>query len=233
MPVLALLFPVPIAIGATAVVHLCNNLFKLALVGRRASLAVVLRFGITAALGALVGAMLLLQLADAPSLFRYEFLGATREIELVQLTIGTLIMLFAALELSPQIARLAIPARYLPLGGLLSGFFGGLSGNQGALRAAFLIRANLDKDGFVATSVVCSVIVDTLRIAIYGVAFLGAGEILASRELQQTVLVAIIAAFSGAFIGVRLLQKVTLRFVQLTVAAMMMLIGAGLALGLV
>ena len=33
MPVFAVLFPLPVAIAATAVVHLANNVFKLLLVG--------------------------------------------------------------------------------------------------------------------------------------------------------------------------------------------------------
>lgn len=233
LPVLALLFPVPVAVAATAVVHLANNLFKLALVGRYAAGAVVLRFGLPAAAGALLGAFLLLQLAAAPGLLQYELLGATRSVTSVKLAIGLLIVLFAALELSPRIARLEIPRTYLPFGGLLSGFFGGLSGNQGALRAAFLIRAGLDKNAFVGTGVVCSVIVDTLRIAVYGATFIGGASGLLDPQLQRLVLVAIVAAFSGAFIGVRLLQKVTLRFVQLTVAWLMMLIGVLLAAGFI
>lgn len=232
MPVLALLFPVPVAVAATAVVHLLNNIFKLALVGRHAVGPVVLRFGLPAALGALVGARLLLGLAELPVIGNYEFLGAEREIEPIKLTIGLLILLFAALELSPQVARLEVPSRFLPAGGLLSGFFGGLSGNQGALRAAFLIRAGLDKNQFVGTSVVCSVIVDVLRLLLYGVAFdtLAGGE--TSEQLPVTVAVAVVAAFAGAFLGVRLLGKVTLRFVQLAVAGLMMLVGGGLASGL-
>ncbi len=35
MPAFALFFPVPVAIAATAVVHLANNLFKVVLVGGR------------------------------------------------------------------------------------------------------------------------------------------------------------------------------------------------------
>ena len=42
MPVFALFFPVEVAVGATAVVHFANNLFKLALVGRWADAKVVL-----------------------------------------------------------------------------------------------------------------------------------------------------------------------------------------------
>ncbi|MGB5245633.1 MAG: TSUP family transporter [Woeseia sp.] len=233
MPVLALLFPVPVAVAATAVVHLANNLFKLVLVGRYANAQVVLRFGLTAAIAAFCGALLLLQLASAPALFDYQLYGNAYKVEAVQFVIGWLIIVFAFLELSPRVARLAIPQQYLPLGGLISGFFGGLSGNQGALRAAFLIRAGLDKNGFVGTGVVCSVIVDAMRIAVYGTAFFGSGTVLLDENLQSTVLVAILAAFAGAFLGVRLLQKVTLRFVQLTVAWLMLLIGAGLASGVI
>jgi len=36
MPAFALFFPIPVAIAATADVHLANNLFKLGLVGRQA-----------------------------------------------------------------------------------------------------------------------------------------------------------------------------------------------------
>ena len=43
MPAFALFFPVPVAIAATAVVHLANNVFKVALVGRRADWSVVVR----------------------------------------------------------------------------------------------------------------------------------------------------------------------------------------------
>lgn len=48
----------------------------------------------------------------------------------------------------------------------------------------------------------------------------------------KVILAATLAAFLGAFLGKRRLQKVTLRTVELTVAAMMMLIGTALATGL-
>ncbi len=40
MPAFAMVFPVPLAIAATAVVHLLNNLFKTAMLGRYADLRV-------------------------------------------------------------------------------------------------------------------------------------------------------------------------------------------------
>ena len=59
MPAFALFFPVPIAIAATALIHLANNLFKVYLVGRYADWGVVIRFAIPGAVAALVGAALL------------------------------------------------------------------------------------------------------------------------------------------------------------------------------
>jgi uncharacterized protein len=120
----------------------------------------------------------------------------------------------------------------LPVGGALSGFFGGLSGNQGALRSAFLIKAGLSKDAFVATGVVSAVIVDATRLLVYGASFM-ASHLAQSREVVAPVVVAVLCAFAGAVLGKRLLQKVTLRAVQRVVAGMMLLIGAGLATGLI
>lgn len=47
------------------------------------------------------------------------------------------------------------------------------------------------------------------------------------------VAVATACAFAGSYLGKRVLRKLTLRAVQLTVAFAMLLIGAALAMGLV
>lgn len=118
-------------------------------------------------------------------------------------------------------------------GGLPSGFFGGLSGNQGALRSAFLIKTGLDKDAFVATNVVSAVIVDTVRLATYGLAFYTAELFATEPHLLRLVAIATVAALIGSYAGSRLLRKVTLRFVQVTVAVTMIIVGAALTVGLV
>lgn len=232
MPVFALFFPVDLAIAATAVVHAANNLFKLALVGRHADWSVVARFGVPAALAAFLGAGLLGYLAAAPALGRYELLGEIREIAPAKLVIGVLIVVFALLELSPKFSALSFPPHVLPLGGIVSGFFGGLSGNQGAFRSAFLIKAGLKKEAFIATGVVSAVIVDSARLLVYGVSFYASSATILRGEIGGAVALAIAAAFSGAFIGSRLIEKVTLDFIQLLVATMMIAIGIGLAGGL-
>jgi hypothetical protein len=231
MPAFALFFPVPAAIAATAVVHLANNIFKVILVGRKADWGVVLRFALPGAIAAMAGAALLAVFADLPSVYAHTLGGRTHEITLVKLTIGVLIILFALFELIPYFNNLSFDRKYLPFGGLISGFFGGLSGNQGAMRSAFLIKAGLDKESFIGTGTVSSVIVDVARLLVYGAGFYAA-RFEGLRDVWGLVVAATLAAFLGAFIGARLVRKITLRALQIIVAAMLMLIGAGMASGL-
>jgi hypothetical protein len=77
----------------------------------------------------------------------------------------------ALFGLLPRFKTLAFDRKYLPLGGLLSGFFGGLSGLQGAMRSAFLIKAGLNKEAFIGTNTVSAVVVDVARLIVYGLSF--------------------------------------------------------------
>ena len=147
---------------------LANNVFKVVLVGRKADWRVVLRFALPAAVAAVAGALLLTYFAELPPLAEYSLAGRRFAVTPVKLVMAVLIMGFGAAELSPRVDKLAFDARFIPLGGLLSGFFGGLSGHQGALRSAFLLRAGLSKEVFVGTGVVSAVIVDLSRLLVYG-----------------------------------------------------------------
>ena len=231
MPVFALFFPLPLAIAATAAVHFANNIFKFGLMAKQADWRVVARFGVPAAVAALAGASLLDLFDKMPVIASYSVGGSAFEITMIKAVIGSLIMAFALLELSSRFQALELPPSWLPLGGALSGFFGGLSGNQGALRSAFLLKIGLAKEAFVATGVVSAVIVDAVRLVVYGASFM-ASNVAPSQELLAPVAVGTICAFIGSFIGKRMLQKVTLRTVHVVVAAAMLLIGAGLATGL-
>jgi len=231
VPVFALFFPVPAAVAATAVVHLANNLFKVGLVGRRADWGVVARFAVPAAVAAIAGAWLLEGIAGLEPLFVYSLAGRDHEITVVELAVGLLISVFAVLELVPAFARLSFGRRYLPLGGILSGFFGGLSGNQGALRSMFLTKAGLDQQAFVGTGTVSAVIVDFARLPVYAVAFAGLGATGLAGG-WSLIVAATISAFVGAWIGSRYLKKITLRQLHVLVALMLIVAGVGMAIGL-
>lgn len=232
MPVFAVFFPVPLAIAATALVHFANNIFKFVLMAKHTNWQVVARFSIPATFAAIIGATLLNLFDQMPLLGSYVLGGSIFEISVIKIIIGLLIVFFALFELSPWLQELKLPDKWLPIGGVLSGFFGGLSGNQGALRSAFLLQAGLSRDAFVATSAVSATLVDITRLIIYGTGFLSA-HFTKSQELITLVVVGTICAFIGTFVGKRFLQRVTLKVVRITVATVMLLIGLGLIAGFV
>jgi len=228
-PVFMIFFPVELAIALTGVVHFFNNIFKLILVGKKADKGVLFRFGIPAVLFAFVGAWILLHIPDARPLFVYEAFGKVFEVYLLKFLIAVLLIIFALIDLIPYFNKLQFGKNKLPLGGALSGFFGGLSGNQGALRSAFLIRAGLSKEAFIGTTVVVSTFVDFTRLSVYATRFVNS-DLTGNLVI---VLCATIAAIAGAYIGNKLLKKITLRFLQVSVAVMLILISLALGSGLI
>src|SRR2546423_1746027 len=110
------------------------------------------------------GALLLRELGHVPTVAEYSVRGHVFSITILKLVIAGLMAFFALLELHPRFEKMEFDPRYVPLGGAISGFFGGISGHQGAFRAPFLIRLGLSKEGFLATSIICAVIVDVTRL---------------------------------------------------------------------
>ncbi len=228
MPVIALFFPLELAIAMTAMVHLANNLFKIGLLGKKADSSVLIKFGLPAVVAAFVGASLLTWLGNFQPLYEYRALGRELHVSAIGLIIGCLIIIFVVLELSPVFARIAVDRKWLPLGGVISGFFGGVSGHQGAFRSMFLIKAGLQKETFVATGVALAVMVDLSRLAIYGTDILRH----TSSVNWDMVIAASLSAFAGAYLGKRILGKVTIRTVQLLVSAVLTIIATGLISGI-
>ena len=227
MPVVAIFFPLEVSIAITAMVHLANNVFKVGLLGREANRSVLLRFGIPAIVSAFAGALALTWLSDAPPLCEYQAFGRALQVSPLKLVVGSLILVFLFLELWPRFASISLDRKWLPTGGALSGFFGGLSGHQGALRSMFLLKAGLSKEEFVATGVMLAVMVDVSRMLVYGM------DISAQRRVVEWPLVAAasLAAFVGAYAGSRLLRKVTIGAVQRVVSILLVIVSLGLMSG--
>ena len=233
MPVFAIFFPVEAAVAMTAVVHLSNNLFKFMLVGKHADWKIAVRFIIPGLIFSAFGAYLLTRMASSAPIYSYEFYGV-RELTLLKSVVAVLMLIFAILEFSKRFDKLSFPKKYLPIGGALSGFFGGLSGHQGALRSAFLIRSIDDKARFIGTGVACSVVVDLSRVAVYGTVFFGGtlNTIVDSGGLNL-ISAAVLTAFLGSFIGNRLMKRVKMRHVRNLVAGMLLVVAVLLGSGII
>ncbi|MEZ5497651.1 MAG: sulfite exporter TauE/SafE family protein [Gammaproteobacteria bacterium] len=229
MPVVALFFPLEIAIGITAIVHLANNFFKIGLLYKHVNWQVFLRFGITALVFAFIGAKALQGLAESNLHVGYTIFQHSFDTSLFQFIIGWLILIFVVLELIPAFSRLSFDKKYLPIGGIISGFFGGLTGNQGAFRSMFLIKSGLTKEQFIATGVMVAIMVDITRLSVYG------KSIIKTQSQIDWILVitACFSAFIGAYLGRILLKKVTIQSVHFFVSTFLLLVALGLISGLI
>lgn len=229
LPVFAIFFPIELSIALTAIVHFLNNLFKLTLVGKKADRHTILYFGIPSIIAAFVGAYVLHLLSDLHPIYEYDLFGKHFLMLPIKLIIAIILLFFSCFEIIPSLSNLQFDKKYLPLGGLLSGFFGGLSGNQGALRSAFLVRSGLSKEAFIASGVVIACLIDISRLSVYSKQIL-------SNEHQfnySLIISATLSAFIGAFIGNKLLKKVTIKTIQIFVAILLFIFSILLGMGII
>lgn len=225
LPVFALFFPLEVAIGLTAVVHLLNNLFKLGLLWKGIQWSTVLRFGVPGIVGAYLGARLMLMLGARDPLYQ----GLVHPVDPLDMVIAGLMLVFGLFEISKKLNTLSLPPRWMVPGGFVSGFFGGLSGHQGALRSLFLLRSGLMKEAFIASGVAIACLVDLTRLPTYATSDL----IATAQEQGPLLLASTLAAFLGAWWGKKLIPKVTMRGVQLTVGVLILAISVMLATGII
>ena len=229
MPVFGIFFPIDVAIGLTAIVHFSNNLIKLGFFYKHLDWSVIKRFGIPSVFAAILGAYLLTTLSDLKPIFSYSIFDSDFSVTPIKLTIATLLIIFSLFELIPKLSDLQFDKKYISLGGFLSGFFGGLSGNQGALRSAFLIRAGLTKEVFIGTGVVIACFVDLARLSIYS------QSVLTHIDNSKIILliVAVTSAFIGVYIGNRLLKKMTIKALQVIVSVLILIFSLLLGVGII
>jgi uncharacterized membrane protein YfcA len=219
-PAFLLFFPLPIAISLTAAVHFLNNSFKFALIGKHVDKKTLLGFGIPAIIGVFPGVYLLSFLDNIDTILNYSLFSNEYTISWLGVIMGLLMIFFALNEFSK--IKPSKPSKVaLAGGGFLSGFFGGLSGHQGALRSSFLIRLNLSKEAFVATGVAISLFVDITRIPMYFSSWMS--ELDSSQWLL--VVLAVVPAFIGAYFGKKWLKKTSILFVRRTVGWMLIIFG--------
>lgn len=229
LPAMAIFYPLPIAIVLTGIVHFINGIFKVFLLRKHINFQILLKFGLLAIPFAFLGAWILTRLEQGSELFNYTILGKQFSVSPLNLIVGILMMGFTILEISPRFKNISVDKKYLPLGGAISGFFGGLTGHQGAFRSMFLIKANLSKEQFVATGAAFSLFVDLTRLSVY----LKNISTINLQENAPFLSWAIGAAALGVIIGDRLLRKVDIKFVKYLVSVSLLVLGVLIAAGII
>jgi uncharacterized membrane protein YfcA len=226
LPVFSLFFPLPLAIGVTAIVHFSNNIFKFGMLYRHIHVQTFIRFGIPALIAALGGSLLLGWIGEMPIIHSYHLGNHECQMSTMKLAIGSLMIFFAWFDLDPRFSNWQMDKKWMLLGGMLSGFFGGISGHQGAFRSAFLTKSDLTKDQFLGTSNAIALIIDISRITVYSTSL----NFAQLSGIKGVLLTGIVFAFVGTYFGKKLVKKTTLNGIKRIVGVCLLVLG-GLFIG--
>ena len=204
VPILSLIFPVPVTLLFVGLIHLCGDVWKVILFRTGFDGKLVLAFGLSGIVASFIGASLSLQ---AESLPVKQILGA--------FLIAYVIYLFLKRQWAlPKTTGTAVT------GGLLSGLFAGFFGVGGAVRGAFLTAFNLRKEVYIFTSGLIALFIDSTRILRY----LGGGTRL-ETDLLYTLLACIPISFAGAYIAKKFLDRMPQKFFRVFVGIFLGLVG--------
>jgi uncharacterized protein len=183
-PLLATRFGTHLAVAAVALPHLAGGLLRGWRLRRSIDRSVLVRFGILSAAGGLIGALVFARLAPA----------------VLTRVLGALLVVTATAGVSGWNASWKPQGAIVWILGALSGFFGGVVGNQGGLRAAALSAFGLTPTAFVATSTFTGTLVDLARVPIY---LYGAHTDLG--PIWGLIGIAALGVLAGTLVGERLL----------------------------
>lgn len=203
-PVLAVYAGFGPAVAAVGIAHLFGSVVRFWLLRREVNRKVLFSFGILSAVGGVAGALLQGWAASAA----------------LAVVFGGLMVLAGFSNIFGWSEKVNSKGPLSWVIGALSGFFGGLVGNQGGLRAAGLVGFKLTKMQFVATATAIAMAVDIFRVPIY-VATRGA-------ELKQLVPeISIMSAgvIVGTLLGAPLLRRLPEKRFRLFLSAVLIVVG--------
>lgn len=185
-PVFLVWFDPHQAIAGVAIVHGVHNLIKSRMLREHIDRDALKRFGWALLIGALIGAVLQSFIPSDPLL----------------LVVGLALIVLPLLKVSESWSSIRLPEAEDRLGGFGSGFLGGLTGHQGALRAMFLKERLPDKSAYAATAAVLALVVDLTRIPIY---LVNDASVLSTNTWLMVGFV--LSALVGAQLGKRWLER--------------------------
>ena len=226
LPVMIIFLPPGTAILSTAIIHFINNGLKFGLIYKNVNIKVAVHFGVVAILGAFLGAYCISYLQSLGHAYQASWLANPVSVSYPNSIIGALLIVFAFMEKakSSKVHTNINVGQYL--GGALSGFFGGLSGHQGALRSLFLSPIIKEKNAFVATGAAIAFVVDIMRISVYF--YKGYFWTMSYNHL---ILLGIAGALIGTILSKKLLTKITYKHLNTTVMVSLICLGIAMLLG--
>ena len=206
-PLLLASMPTAHAVAVLAIPHAVATTIRWMRLRRDVHQPTFRQFGIASAAGGLAGAALQSQLASP----------------VLTVVLASLLVLAGTSELTRRRVPLPQTPFWRLTGGILSGLFGGLVGNQGGIRAAALLGFQLRPRQLVATATAAALLVDAARVPIY---FVTAGGIIAGRIPLLIALSAGVVA--GTFVGVPILGRIQEHAYRRLVGGLLLVLGISL-----
>jgi uncharacterized membrane protein YfcA len=203
-PLLALKTGIGIAVAGVSIAHFCGTAIRFISLRKFINKNVLLRFGLASAAGGLIGALLHNVLYNI----------------VLTIIFGCLLILAGIMGLTGLSEKIHFSLTASLFAGILSGFFGGLVGNQGGIRSSFLLGFKLKEKEFVATATGIALMVDIVRIPVY--LTMQAGQIL---SIWKLILIILIGVLIGTVAGTWLLRKIPEKIFIKVVSAIIVLIG--------
>ena len=193
-----------LAVAAVSIPHIIGTTIRFWRFRHEIDWPIVRSFGFTSAAGGLTGALL-------------STWATSRALELV---FGSLLILAGTSQATGYAKRWRLRGNLAWLGGALSGFFGGLVGNQGGIRTAAMLGFDVDKRRFVATTTAVALMIDLARVPVY--LAVATAEL---RSLWATIAVAVVGVVIGTIYGERLLACVPDTRFRVVVGTLLVLLG--------
>jgi len=203
-PIAAQFMDIKTAVAVVACFHLFGNLSRLWFFGRAIRWRVAIQFGVVGVIASLLGA----------------YVASWMPASLVRIALGAFLIGYVILE-ARQVTtmRLAAAPATLAIGGGVSGFIAGIIGTGGAIRSMCLLAFQLPKEAYLGTSAILALAVDGTRLPVY----LTQGFIPASYGPVVGSL--LVVAILGAWVGQRLVRRVSPVYFQRFVLVMLALMG--------
>jgi uncharacterized protein len=206
-PALLLSMPTAHAVAVLAIPHAVATTIRWLRLRRDVHAPTFKQFGVASAIGGLTGAALQSRLASP--------------------TLTIVLAVLLVLAGSTELARRSVPLPQIRfwrlLGGMLSGLFGGLVGNQGGIRAAALLGFKLQPRELVATATAAALLVDAARVPIY---LLSSGSVIAGAT--RLWMVVSIGVTVGTFAGVPILSRIPESTYRRLVGGLLLVLGVSL-----
>ena len=204
IPVFLLFSSLPQTLLFVGIIHWFGNLWKILLFRKGLNWSLILGFGLSGIIASFLGASLMFEISE----------------EILKKILGGFLLAYVIfLFLKPDF-RLEKSQKNMITGGALSGFFAGIFGVGGAIRATFLTAFDLPKAMYLATAGSIALLIDSTRIITYV-----RGGVRLEPILLWGMLIFIPASFLSAKIAKKIISHIPQKSFRLFITIFLALVG--------